>query len=93
MQSLSAKHKEESDTNINLQKADPILENALEANDTVTQIEELNRQTGDFAVYRYYFASIGWRRNTVLAIMGKDIWGAAPLHFRLIFERIRKTCI
>jgi ABC-type proline/glycine betaine transport system ATPase subunit len=24
------------------------------------EIEELNRQTGDFAVYSYYFGSIGW---------------------------------
>lgn len=24
------------------------------------QTEELNRQTGDFQVYKYYFASIGW---------------------------------
>ena len=25
--------------------------------------EELNRQTGDFQVYKYYFASIGWKFN------------------------------
>ena len=29
------------------------------------QTEELNRQTGDFQVYKYYFASIGWKMNTV----------------------------
>ena len=29
------------------------------------EVEELNRQTGDFAVYKYYFASIGWRRNAI----------------------------
>jgi ATP-binding cassette subfamily C (CFTR/MRP) protein 1 len=28
------------------------------------QTEELNRQTGDFQVYKYYFASIGWKYNT-----------------------------
>ncbi|KAG0646471.1 abc multidrug transporter B [Hyphodiscus hymeniophilus] len=27
------------------------------------QTEELNRQTGDFQVYKYYFASIGWKMN------------------------------
>ena len=25
--------------------------------------EELNRQTGDLKVYKYYFASIGWKLN------------------------------
>lgn len=29
------------------------------------QTEELNRQTGDFQVYKYYFASIGWKYNTI----------------------------
>jgi ATP-binding cassette subfamily C (CFTR/MRP) protein 1 len=29
------------------------------------QTEELNRRTGDFQVYKYYFASIGWKYNTV----------------------------
>jgi ATP-binding cassette subfamily C (CFTR/MRP) protein 1 len=29
------------------------------------QSEELNRQTGDFQVYKYYFASIGWKYNTI----------------------------
>jgi ATP-binding cassette subfamily C (CFTR/MRP) protein 1 len=27
--------------------------------------EELNRQTGDFQVYKYYFASIGWKDTTI----------------------------
>jgi len=27
--------------------------------------EELNRQTGDFQVYKYYFASIGWKYNII----------------------------
>lgn len=29
------------------------------------QTEELNRQTGDFQVYKYYFASIGWKYNLI----------------------------
>jgi ATP-binding cassette subfamily C (CFTR/MRP) protein 1 len=32
------------------------------------QTEELNRRTGDFQVYKYYFASIGWKYNLILAI-------------------------
>lgn len=43
------------------------------ANPEVTEFEieaeELKRQTGDFAVYRYYFASIGWRINLPFFIM------------------------
>lgn len=35
-----------------------IFSNAEE--DFDAQAEELNRQTGDFQVYKYYFASIGW---------------------------------
>lgn len=30
--------------------------------------EELNRQTGDFAVYKYYFASIGWLITTIFFV-------------------------
>ena len=29
------------------------------------QAEELNRQTGGFQVYKYYFYSIGWKMNTI----------------------------
>ena len=29
------------------------------------QTEELNRQTGDFQVYKYYFASISWKYNAI----------------------------
>jgi ATP-binding cassette subfamily C (CFTR/MRP) protein 1 len=35
-----------------------------EFDDLGTQAEEMSRQTGDFAVYKYYFASIGWLRTS-----------------------------
>lgn len=31
-----------------------------------TELSNLARQTGEFAVYKYYFRSIGWRRVSVL---------------------------
>jgi ATP-binding cassette subfamily C (CFTR/MRP) protein 1 len=40
----------------------------IEVNEHVAQAEELNRQTGDFSVYKYYFASIGWKRTLVFAM-------------------------
>lgn len=41
----------------------------MDADEHEAQAEELNRQSGDFAVYRYYFASIGWTRNLIFAIV------------------------
>lgn len=35
--------------------------------------EELSRQSGDFSVYKYYFASIGWRHTSIF-------WGFVLLY-------------
>lgn len=40
----------------------------IEVNEHEAQAEELNRQTGDFSVYKYYFASIGWKRTLVFSM-------------------------
>ncbi|KAM3069136.1 hypothetical protein ACMFMG_010661 [Clarireedia jacksonii] len=40
-----------------------------ENEDMLNEMEDLNRQTGDFAVYKYYFTSIGWRANLLFALM------------------------
>ncbi|PQE13970.1 hypothetical protein CJF30_00006789 [Rutstroemia sp. NJR-2017a BBW] len=40
-----------------------------ENGDMLDEMEDLNRQTGDFAVYKYYFASIGWRANLLFFLM------------------------
>lgn len=40
----------------------------IEQNELSTQTEELNRQTGDFQVYKYYFASVGWTYNLIFLI-------------------------
>jgi ATP-binding cassette subfamily C (CFTR/MRP) protein 1 len=39
--------------------------------------EELNRQTSDFQVYKYYFASIGWKYN-IMFIGCVILYGFAP---------------
>ena len=36
--------------------------------DDEDEIEELNRQTGDFSVYKYYFSSIGWGASSMFFI-------------------------
>lgn len=41
-------------------KPDNTAQTAPPKPDNDEEVEELNRQTGDFAVYEYYFASIGW---------------------------------
>ena len=66
VESLGTKSKKDSSS---LSKAEtstktpekPMLHSELE--ELEVEFEELNRQTGDFAVYKYYFASIGWQRN------------------------------
>jgi hypothetical protein len=60
VQSLAAKIKSE-DTATSTEKTPDIrAQPAPFQPDNEEEIEELNRQTGDFAVYKYYFASIGW---------------------------------
>lgn len=38
----------------------PVEARIFSADEDEIETEELNRQTGDFQVYKYYFASIGW---------------------------------
>jgi ABC-type multidrug transport system ATPase subunit len=45
--------------------------------------KELNRQTGDFQVYKYYFASIGWKYN-IMFIGCVILYGFAPKVANLI---------
>jgi hypothetical protein len=60
VQSLATKIKSE-DTATSTEKSPDIsAQPAPFQTDNEEEIEELNRQTGDFAVYKYYFASIGW---------------------------------
>jgi ATP-binding cassette, subfamily C (CFTR/MRP), member 1 len=71
VQGLAAKLKGEDDSsseadafeNVNPIKLTPTFPAAQE--ELNAQTEELNRQTGDFQVYKYYFASIGWKYNTL----------------------------
>ena len=42
---------------------------AIEDEDAEVQVAELNRRTGDFSVYNYYFAAIGWKQNTAFAVI------------------------
>jgi hypothetical protein len=60
VQSIAARIKSE-DTASSTEKKHDVSANATPFKpDNEEEIEELNRQTGDFAVYKYYFASIGW---------------------------------
>lgn len=38
------------------------------ADEQLAQSEELNRQSGDFSVYKHYFASIGWRLTLIFFV-------------------------
>ncbi|KUJ07957.1 putative ATP-binding cassette transporter [Mollisia scopiformis] len=38
---------------------------SAEAEEIEISAEDLNRQSGDFAVYKYYFSSIGWAHSTM----------------------------
>lgn len=46
------------------------------AGDFDTQVDELNRQTGDFQIYKYYIAAIGWR-NTSIFLLFCGLYGAS----------------
>ena len=66
MQHLAARHKEEEEepiANPTIQKSVPINEN-LEIEE---QLSDINRQVGDFSVYKYYFGSIGLPATLVFA--------------------------
>jgi ATP-binding cassette subfamily C (CFTR/MRP) protein 1 len=60
VQSLAARIKSEDKATSAPKKPENTAQPAPPKPDNEEEIEELNRQTGDFAVYRYYFASIGW---------------------------------
>lgn len=70
VQSLATNHKAE-DTEPSKQGGAAPTEALFvtEVDDTAVEIDELNRQTGDIAVYKYYFATIGWRQNTIYAVI------------------------
>lgn len=70
VQSLATKHKTEEDSSIeSSDNSPPSAKVTLAVEDEDIQVElEANRQTGDFAVYRYYFASIGWLQNTIFLL-------------------------
>ncbi|EDN98254.1 hypothetical protein SS1G_13112 [Sclerotinia sclerotiorum 1980 UF-70] len=64
VKNLATRHKSEVDdvreanTDELAMKQNPFA--AVESDDLVNEVADLNRQTGDFSVYSYYFASIGW---------------------------------
>ncbi|KAE9376787.1 putative ATP-binding cassette transporter [Stipitochalara longipes BDJ] len=60
VQSLAARIKSEDTESSAGKKSDVSAGLAPFKADNEEEIEELNRQTGDFAVYSYYFGSIGW---------------------------------
>ena len=80
VQSLAAKLKSEENTAPEVHVKDfmaPIkLVPTLPTDEINAQTEELNRQTGDLQVYKYYLASIGWKYNTVF-IFFIVLYGAA----------------
>jgi ATP-binding cassette, subfamily C (CFTR/MRP), member 1 len=65
VQSLAAKVKSEDTASSTEKKAEIPTQTEPFKTENEEEIEELNRQTGDFAVYKYYFASIGWLTTTV----------------------------
>ncbi|MCJ1399110.1 hypothetical protein MMC11_002312 [Xylographa trunciseda] len=63
VQSLATKHKEEDRTKVDDEI--PINTNTTMVGSGIVEkvdaeLADLNRQTGEFAVYKYYFSSIGW---------------------------------
>jgi ATP-binding cassette subfamily C (CFTR/MRP) protein 1 len=63
VQSLAARIKNEDTPTSTSKKLNDTAQPTAPKPDNEEEIEELNRQTGDFAVYKYYFASIGWFSN------------------------------
>jgi ATP-binding cassette subfamily C (CFTR/MRP) protein 1 len=61
VQSFSAKLRPEESTQtretVTATKSTPII--SVDAEEIDPRVEDLNRQTGDFAVYKYYFSSVG----------------------------------
>ena len=71
VQSLATKHKGENESATKLEPGGPALVKVplgAEGEDAELEVDELNRQTGDIAVYRYYFASIGWQQNSFYVV-------------------------
>jgi len=60
VQSLAARIKSEDTASSDEQRPDVSNGPAAFKSENEEEIEELNRQTRDFAVYTYYFGSIGW---------------------------------
>jgi ATP-binding cassette subfamily C (CFTR/MRP) protein 1 len=60
VQSLAARIKSEDTITVTKKKPGISTKPAISKPHDEEEIEELNRQTGDFAVYRYYLSSIGW---------------------------------
>jgi len=58
--------KEEEDTEAPAAALAPVL---LEMTNITHEVAELNRQTGEFAIYKYYFSSIGWRLVLIFAAL------------------------
>lgn len=65
VQSLAARIKSEDTAGLTEKTPDIAAGPAPFKTDNEEEIEELNRQTGDFAVYKYYFASTGWLNSAV----------------------------
>jgi ABC-type multidrug transport system ATPase subunit len=69
VQSLATKHKGEYDSSSGGNPPDTAAPIKLvptfpaDQEEFNAQTEELNRQTGDFQVYKYYFAAISWKDN------------------------------
>lgn len=71
VQGLTAKLKGEDDSSQKGDKAEATVDRKVgpifpaDTDDFSTQVEELNRQTGDLKVYKYYFSSIGWPQTCI----------------------------
>ncbi|KAM0132971.1 hypothetical protein ACHAP3_006261 [Botrytis cinerea] len=80
VENLETRHRsEEGDTGEvdmkeTIQKQSPFA--TVENDDLMNEVADLNRQTGDASVYRYYFASIGWVPTGIFFLL-VFIFGAA----------------
>ncbi|MCJ1434939.1 hypothetical protein MMC27_004309 [Xylographa pallens] len=76
VQSLATEHKVEDRTKVYNEiptNTDTTLARSGMVGKVEAEVEELNRQTGEFAVYKYYFSSVGWLSSFVF-------FGAMALH-------------
>ncbi|KAK6614850.1 multidrug resistance-associated protein 1 [Botrytis cinerea] len=80
VENLETRHRSEEgdtgevDTKETTQKQSPFA--TVENDDLINEVADLNRQTGDASVYRYYFASIGWVPTGIFFLL-VFIFGAA----------------